>query len=90
MQSSQDQVRVGATIRALRERSGVSRRDLARQIGISASHLANIERGLRACTRPNAHKVAEALNVDPIAIMAESGESDAAPDRLAGFAKPLR
>lgn len=69
-----DQVRVGATIRELRELRRMSRRELARYLDISVSHLANIENGKRPCTLNHARKAADALHIRLTAITTESDD----------------
>ncbi|WP_054815495.1 helix-turn-helix domain-containing protein [Nocardia arizonensis] len=68
----QDAIRVGATIRALRQAHNLRRRELADRIFISPSHLANIESGRRGCTHDVARRVAAALDVELTAITTES------------------
>ncbi|MBF6209703.1 helix-turn-helix transcriptional regulator [Nocardia puris] len=67
----QDATRVGATIRAIRTKSGLSGADLARQAGVAPSHLANIESGRRGCTLDLARRIARALDVELNAITTE-------------------
>lgn len=43
-------VRNGAHLRALRERRGLSLREMARRLAWSASYLSDVERGRRAAT----------------------------------------
>jgi transcriptional regulator with XRE-family HTH domain len=61
--------RVGATIRALREKSGLSMRELARRAGISQPFLSQLERGTSAPSMITTYRLAEALGVLPGALM---------------------
>ncbi|MFC9660050.1 helix-turn-helix transcriptional regulator [Nocardia sp. NPDC127606] len=68
MRQGDDKVRVGATIKALRNARGLSGASLAQSVGISSGHLTNIEAGRRACLLPLARRIAQSLNVDVKAI----------------------
>ena len=68
--------RIGVTIRALREKSGLSMRELARRAGISQPFLSQIERGASAPSMVTTYRLAEALGVLPGALLPAP---DAAP-----------
>lgn len=60
--------RVGATIRAFRERYGYTQDGLAIEVGISQSHLANIEAGRKPLNNRHLSKIADLLGITPLAI----------------------
>lgn len=62
-------VRVGATIRALRQKSGATIDEFATKVGISRPALSNIEAGRRRLRPELLPVVAEALGVPQVAIM---------------------
>lgn len=55
----------GVLIRLLREVTGVSREALAEQMGISYTHLSNIEAGRRAPSLSHIHTIEAALGLEP-------------------------
>jgi transcriptional regulator with XRE-family HTH domain len=61
--------RIGATIRTLREKSGLSTRELARRAGISQPFLSQLERGTSAPSMITTYRLAEALGVLPGALL---------------------
>lgn len=60
--------RVGQTIQAFRERFGYTQDGLAIEVGMSRSHLANIEAGRKAISNRHLSLIADALGIKPIAI----------------------
>lgn len=58
----------GLAVRVIRERSGIQQQHLAESCGISASYLANIERGIKSPRSDVAFRVAEQLAVPLAAI----------------------
>lgn len=64
-----EDVRVGATLRALREARGIKVGELANKLGISYAYLSNIEAGRKRLTPPLTAKAAQLLNVRPIALV---------------------
>ena len=56
-------MRLGPTVRALRKRKGWSLCELARQAGVTKSHLSYVENGKRTMSIPLAEKVATALGM---------------------------
>jgi transcriptional regulator with XRE-family HTH domain len=60
---------IGATVKALREKSGLSMRELARRSGVSQPFLSQIERGLSAPSMVTTYRLAEALDVLPGALL---------------------
>jgi len=62
-------LRVGATLRALREARGVRVGELAAQLDISHAYLSNIEAGRKPLTAPLLTRVADLLGIRPIALV---------------------
>ncbi|MBC6763216.1 MULTISPECIES: helix-turn-helix domain-containing protein [Corynebacterium] len=69
VQSEQERRRVGATVRALREKIGATQDQFANRVGMTRPTLANIEAGRRNLSYKHLPSFAEALGVPPIAIM---------------------
>jgi transcriptional regulator with XRE-family HTH domain len=67
--SESEQLRIGATLRALREARGIRVGELARKLRISHSYLSNIEAGRKAIPPPLVVRAADALAVRPIALV---------------------
>lgn len=67
-------VRVGETLRTLRELRGVKPDDFASSIGISRPYLANIEAGRKKLTNILLARAADKLQVSQIAIMRAAAE----------------
>lgn len=66
----------GETVRALRERSGLSGTALAAEIRIDRAYLSHIEAGRRQPSPAVAKQIADALKVPLVAILAEvSGDA---------------
>lgn len=68
--SREEDVRVGATIKALREARGLTQEQLARRARLSRPYLANVEVGRKRLSIRSAARVAEALAVPQIALIA--------------------
>lgn len=58
-------------LRVIRERSGLGVSDLARLAGLSQPHLSNMENGKRRTTPPTVRRLAEALQVPMLALLAD-------------------
>ncbi|WP_018654360.1 helix-turn-helix domain-containing protein [Actinomadura flavalba] len=67
--------RIGAAIRRLRERSGLSMRELARRASISQPFLSQLEHGTSAPSMITTYRLAEALGVQPGALLPAPGTS---------------
>ncbi|MDD6489302.1 MAG: helix-turn-helix transcriptional regulator [Clostridia bacterium] len=52
---------IGQNIRKIRENAGISQTDLAEQIGIGKSMLAQIERGTKAISLPLSYEITKVL-----------------------------
>ena len=65
----------GPAIRAIRERGGQRQLDLASGAGIDRAYLAHIEAGRRQPSAPVARRLAEALKVPLIAILASPDDT---------------
>lgn len=61
--------RVGATIRTLRELSGLKADQLANKILISRPYLANLEAGRKRLSPEHASRIADALGVPRVCIL---------------------
>lgn len=68
-------VRLGATIRALREAHGLKITELASAIGVSRPYLTNIEHGRKKATRGVCRKTADTLGIPLAAITIEDYEA---------------
>jgi len=66
---AEERVRIGATIRELREARHVGLDELARIVDISRPYLSNIEAGRKPLTPPLLGRIAHALDVRPISIV---------------------
>jgi len=66
---TEEQVRVGATLSALREARALRVGELAKTMKISHAYLSNIEAGRRPLTPQLAVRAADALAVRPIALL---------------------
>ena len=80
-------------LRAIRERSGLGLSELARRAGCSQPHLSNIEHGRRRPSPATLRRLAEALQVPVVALLAEGGEegggaAEAGDDEVAGPVPP--
>lgn len=64
--SAQDRLLIGAALRTFRNLRGFTPAEMAEQLGISRSYLANIEAGRKALPLNLATVAAEKLNVPPI------------------------
>jgi transcriptional regulator with XRE-family HTH domain len=60
----------GQTIRAVRDRRGVSQESLALQCGLDRTYISGIERGTRNPSLTNILKIATALDVRPAELFA--------------------
>jgi len=60
---------IGARIRAVREQAGIKAQELAAAIGLDPSALSNIERGKRSVKTDELAKIAQVLNVSPLALL---------------------
>ena len=65
----------GHALRVIRERSGLSVSALASEVGISQPHLSNIERGRRRASPEVSRRLAVALRVPLLALLADPDES---------------
>lgn len=68
---------------ALREAAGLSQRGLARRMGISHSHVSNVERGDRRLSIPMAYRWALACGSSLDEVLGEPGSSSV--DRVGGL-----
>jgi len=75
MDENDDPVRVGATVRALREAYGWKLGKFAVAVGTTHPHLSNIEAGRKRCTPAMARKIAQTLGV-PLAAITTSRSAE--------------
>lgn len=68
---------VGQRVRTARAAAGLTVRELARRIGVSASHVSQVERGLGAFSVPALYSVASELGVSMNDLLAPAGEPEA-------------
>lgn len=73
-----DSIRAGATIKALREARGLTQEQLARRAQLSRPYLANVEVGRKRLSVRSAARVAAALAVPQIALIAPEAGGEAA------------
>lgn len=62
---------LGARIRAYREQAGMQSQELAARLGIDPSAMSNIERGKRSVKTAELVKIAEVLDISPLALLDE-------------------
>lgn len=72
-----DLVRVGATIRQMREMRGMNQEDLAHAALLSRAYIANIELGRKKPSTKAIARIAAALHVPQISIIAPEPEAAA-------------
>lgn len=63
---------VSHRIRDLRLLRGMTQQDLAEAIGVHAPHISDLERGIKSPTVGTLAKLAEALDVEPEALLSEN------------------
>lgn len=73
-----ERVRVGATVRLLREMRGFKQEEFAKEIEISRPYLVNIERGRKPVTEVLLARMSRVLQVRPVAIIREDYFEDVA------------
>ncbi|TGD85444.1 XRE family transcriptional regulator [Mycolicibacterium sp. CH28] len=62
-------VLIGEAVRTMREKSGLSMRELARRAGVSQPFLSQIERGVSAPSMVTIYRLADALDILPGALL---------------------
>lgn len=67
---------IGRRLRVLRERRGVSQKEMAALLGTNQSHVSNVERGDRGITIQQLVKIARALKASTDDILGEKQASD--------------
>jgi transcriptional regulator with XRE-family HTH domain len=73
-----DALQLGERLRAVREQAGIGVRELSRRVGLSASMISQLERGLTMPSVTTLYAITTALDVSLDAVMAPHG--GAAPD----------
>lgn len=66
-----EDVRIGATIRQMRKMRGMTQEDLSRAALLSRPYVANVEAGRRRPSQKAVARLADALRVPQISIIAE-------------------
>jgi transcriptional regulator with XRE-family HTH domain len=69
-------VRIGATIRTLRESIGLTLKELGAAVGRDHSHLSRVERGEKKAPRALCIAIARALGVPPAAIISPTYQAE--------------
>jgi transcriptional regulator with XRE-family HTH domain len=82
-----EDVRVGATIRALREAHELKTIELAAAVGISQPYLSNIEAGRKSAPMALCRKIARVLRV-PVAAITIDGYDEIREEALAKTSAP--
>src|SRR5947207_14659639 len=65
--------RLGASVRSLRFRLGISQEELAERADLHRTYIAGIERGARNVTLKSMDKLAKALGVSPASLLDPAG-----------------
>ena len=65
----------GASLRAHREREGVTQAALAKEGGVCRSLITNVEAGRRSLSAPVARRIAAALKLPLVAILVDPDEA---------------
>lgn len=73
-----EQVRIGATLRTMREDKGFKLGEFANELGISYAYLSNIEAGRKRLTPQLLEKASRILGVRKVAIVREGYFEDVA------------
>lgn len=84
--------KLGNYLKQLREEQGLSLRNVAKQSGLSPSHLSKIEAGdtFKTISIQTLIKLAKFYGIPVNAVLKEAGFIEAAEDELPGFAQYLR
>jgi len=80
---------VGERIRLAREASGISVRELARRIGVSPSHVSNVERGLASFSVRALYNVVNHLDISMDSLFEDHVESRSASSQTASVVIPM-
>lgn len=70
-----DQVRFGAQVKAARERAGKRQEDFAAEMDVTRRTISNIETGRERASNLLYWKIANALDLDPSAVVREQAAS---------------
>jgi transcriptional regulator with XRE-family HTH domain len=63
---------VGRNLRAYREARGLSQEAFAEVVGVHRTYMGGLERGERNLTLRSVERIAEQIEVDPVALMREA------------------
>jgi transcriptional regulator with XRE-family HTH domain len=72
-----------------RERSGLTKTELGKRVGVGVSHISEIEKGTRNAPPPLLLKIAQELNC-PVVFLERKRDATPAQDEAAGQADPER
>lgn len=67
------QRRLGDNLRAYREAKGLSQEAFADVLEVHRTYMGGVERGERNLTLKSVERIADRLNLDPLALLAEQG-----------------
>jgi len=74
---------VGRNLRAYREAKGLSQEKFADELGVHRTYMGGIERGERNLTLKSLERIAERLDLDPLALLRPADSSKPASDDVA-------
>lgn len=66
---------VGRNLRAYRKARGLSQEAFAEIVGVHRTYMGGLERGERNLTLRSVERIAERIDVDPLALMAERSDT---------------
>lgn len=73
--AGENDIKIGKTIRAIREQKGMSQHELARRLGMTRTMLSDVEDGSYALRLSDVFYCADALGYDVHHLMRELGEA---------------
>jgi len=80
---------VGRNLRAYRQAKGLSQEAFADMLGVHRTYMGGIERGERNLTLKSLERIADRLDLDPMALLGDgSGKGQAAADPAKPIKKP--
>ncbi|MBW4093653.1 MAG: helix-turn-helix transcriptional regulator [Proteobacteria bacterium] len=72
--------RFGTNLRRCRLAAGLSQEEVAERMGVDRAHVSSMERGQQNVTLSTLGFVAQALKIDPAALLAPTSETAAEPN----------
>jgi transcriptional regulator with XRE-family HTH domain len=73
---SEEKAQLGARIRELRLRKGLSQEELAHASGLDRTYISSCERGKRNASLLTLYRIAAALRVEPAELLRTSGKDE--------------